>query len=57
MSIEREEASPALVGPDFDFVVVPPRHEKWLRFVEINTSYRAIVLLEAVYQCTHAIVP
>ena len=27
VAIEREEASSALIGPDFDLVVIPPRNE------------------------------
>ncbi len=57
MSIECEKASSALVGPDLNLIVVPPRHEQGLRFVEINASYRPIVLLKPINKGAHAIVP
>lgn len=57
MAIEREQTPPSLIGPDLDFVVVSPRNEKRLRFVEVDASYRAVMLLKSVYQRSHTIVP
>lgn len=57
MTIERELASPLLVGPDLDLVVVAAGHEQWLSLVEVNTSNWAIVLFETINQSPHAVVP
>ena len=57
MSIESEQAPPALIRPDFDLVVVSPRYEQWLGLVEIYASDRPVMLLEAIYQCAHTIIP
>ena len=57
MTVKGEEAATSLKRPDLDLVVVTTRHEEWLRLVEIDTSYRAIVFLEAVNQGSHTIVP
>lgn len=57
MAIEGEEAPPTLVRPYFDLVVIPPRYEQWLSFVEIDAPDWPIMLLEPIYQCAHTIVP
>lgn len=57
VSIERKKASPSLVRPDLDLIIIPPRDKQWLRFVKIDASDRAIMLLEPVYQGSHSIVP
>ena len=57
MAIEGEKTSPALIRPDFDLVVIAPGYEQWLCLVEVNASDGAIMLLEPIYQGTHAIVP
>lgn len=49
MPIEREQASPGLVRPHLDFVVVSARDEQWLRLVEIDAANWPIVLLKTVY--------
>jgi len=57
MAIERKQTPPCLVRPDLDLVVVPTRDKEGLRFVEVNASYWAVVLFEAIDQCAHAVVP
>jgi hypothetical protein len=57
MAIERKETSSALVGPNLDLVVIAPRHEQRLRFVEVYASDRPVMLFETVYQSAHAVIP
>lgn len=57
VTIEGEETSSRLVGPDFDFVVVSARNEQRLGLVKINATDWAIMLFKSVNQCTHTIVP
>lgn len=57
MAVEREETSPSLVAPDLDLVIVSSGHEQRLSLVEIDTPDRAIMLLEAIDQSSHAVVP
>lgn len=57
MPIECKETSPALVGPNLDLVVIPPRHEKRLRFVKVYASDGPIMLFETIYQRAHTVVP
>jgi hypothetical protein len=48
VTIQSKEASPALVGPDLDLVIITSRNEKRLGVMEIDGSNRAIVLFKAV---------
>ena len=57
VSVQRKKTSPRLIRPDFDFVVVSPRHEQWLGFVKVDAANRSIMLLEPINQCSHAVVP
>ena len=57
VAIESEEASSALIRPDLDLVVVPTRYEQRLCFMEVYASNGPIVLLEPIYQGSHAIIP
>lgn len=57
MSVESEEASSRLVGPDLDLVVVAARDEEGLSSVEVDAANRAVVLLKSVNQGTHAVIP
>lgn len=57
MTIQGEEAAPGLVRPNFDLVIVTPGHEQWLSAVKINTSDGSVVLLESIYQGSHAVIP
>ena len=57
VAIEGKETSPALVRPDLDFVIIPTRDEEGLSFVEVNASNRTVVLLEAIDQGTHPVIP
>ena len=57
VAIEGEETSSALIRPDLDLVVVPTRYEQWLCLMEVYASNGAIVLLEPIYQGSHAIIP
>lgn len=57
MAIEGEQASPRLIRPDLDLVVIPSRHEKWLRLVKIYSPYWSIMLFKPIYQGPHPVVP
>ena len=57
VAIESEETSSALIRPDLDLVVVPTRYEQRLCLVEVYASNGPIVLLEPIYQGSHAIIP
>lgn len=57
MAVQGEKASPSLVAPDLDLVVVTSGHEQGLSGVEVDTADRAIVFFKAVDQGAHAIVP
>ena len=57
VAIEGEETSSALIRPDLDLVVVPTRYEQRLCLVEVYASDGPIVLLKAIYQGSHAIIP
>ena len=57
VSIQGEEASSRLVRPDLDLVIITPRHEQGLCFVEVYAPYRAIMFLKAIDKSAHAVVP
>ena len=57
MSQQSEQASPELVVPHFDFVVITARHDQRLRAMEINTANRSIMLFKFVEHGSHSIVP
>lgn len=57
MAIQGEETSSCLQRPDLDLVVVSARDKQRLGLVEVDTPDWAIVLLEAVDESSHAVVP
>lgn len=57
VAVQSEQAPPALVGPDLDFVVVTSRYEEGLRRVEVNGSDRTVVFFESINQGSHPVVP
>lgn len=57
VTVQGEETPSCLIRPDLDLVVVTTRDEKRLGGMEIYSSYRPVMLLEAIDQCPHAIVP
>lgn len=57
MPIESKQTSASLVGPDLDLVIISTRDEEGLCLVEVNSSYRSIVLLKSINQRSHTIVP
>lgn len=57
MAVEGEKASSSLVGPDLDLVIVASRNEERLGLVEVDTSNRSIVFLEAINQGSHSVIP
>lgn len=57
MAVESKEAASSLVGPDLDLVVVASRNEERLGLVEVDTSNRSIVFLEAINQGSHSVIP
>ena len=57
VAIQRKQASSRLVRPDLDLVVVASRDEHGLRFMKVDCADWAIVFLESVNQCAHAVVP
>lgn len=54
---ESEQTAPLLVIPHLNPVVVTPRHEHGLGFVEVKSSHGAIMFFEAVYKSAHTVVP
>lgn len=57
MPIQREDTPPRLIRPHLDLVIIPPRNEERLGFVEVDASDWSIMLFEAVDKCPHTIVP
>jgi hypothetical protein len=57
MPVECKKTSPGLVTPDFNLVIIPSGHEEGLSAMKIDPSNGAIMLLEPVNECPHAIVP
>ena len=57
MAIEGEETSSRLMRPDLDLVIVSSRHKERLSLVEVDSSYRAIMLLKTIDQSAHTIIP
>lgn len=57
VSVQGKQASPRLIRPDLDLIIVTARHEERLSLVEVNSSDRSIVLLKSVYESSHAVVP
>ena len=57
MAIEGEEASSTLVRPDFDLVIITTRNEQRLGLVEVNASNGTVMLLKAVNQGSHPVIP
>lgn len=57
MSVQGEEASSRLIGPDLDFVIVATGHEKRLGLMKVDATDRAVVLFESINQSAHTIVP
>ena len=54
---EREQAAAELVRPDFDAVVVASGCEERLRGVKVDAADGAIVLVKAVDERAHAVIP
>lgn len=57
MAVQREKASPRLVTPHFDLVVITSGNEEGLRLVEVDASDGTIVLFESVNKSSHPIIP
>lgn len=57
MAVECEEASPSLIRPDFDLVIVTTRYKERLCFVEVDAADRPIMLLKSIDQCAHPVIP
>lgn len=57
VTVQCEETSSCLVGPDFDLVVVTTRDEERLRLVKVDASNRSVVFLESIDERAHSIVP
>jgi hypothetical protein len=54
---ESEEATPDLVAPKFDLVVIPSRHKYGLARVKLYPSNRTIMLRKTVDESAHSVVP
>ena len=54
---QREQAAAQLVRPDLDAIVVAARGEERLGGVEVDAADGAVVLVEAVDEGSHAVVP
>jgi hypothetical protein len=57
VTIECEQASPCLIRPHLDLVVVAARYEEWLCLVKVNATDWAIMFLKSINQCSHTVVP
>lgn len=57
MAIQCEQASPCLITPHLDLVIITSGHEEGLSRVEVNGSNGAIVLFESIDEGSHAIIP
>lgn len=57
VAVQSEKASPGLVAPDLDFVVVATGHEEGLSRMKVNAADWAIVLFKAIDKGSHAIIP
>lgn len=57
VAVQREQASPGLIRPDLDLVVVTARDEEGLRVVEVDSSDRTVMLFKSINQRSHAVVP
>ena len=57
VAIECKQTPPRLIRPHLDLVVIATRHKQRLRLVEVNSSDWPIMLFEAVYKRSHAVVP
>lgn len=55
--MECEEAAMCLVVPHLNLVIVTSRDEERLGLVEVNAADGAVVLVEAVEERAHAVVP
>lgn len=54
---QREEASPELVIPHLDLVIVAAGDDEGFVEVKIHAADGAVVFFESVYDCAHAVVP
>jgi len=52
-----EEATPQLVVPYLNLIVITSRDEQRLRLVEVDATDRAFMLIKAVNECAHPIIP
>jgi len=52
-----EEAALSLVVPDLNLIIITSGHEERLRGVEVDASDGPVVLVEAVEEGAHAVVP
>ena len=57
VAIQGKETPPGLIRPDFDFVIISTRNKKRLGLMEVDTSDGPVVLLESIYQGSHAVIP
>jgi hypothetical protein len=57
MAVEGKKATPGLVRPDFNLVVVTTRNKKRLRLVKVHAADGTIVLFKAINQSSHSIIP
>lgn len=57
MTIQCEQASPCLITPHLDLVIITSGHEEGLGRVEVNGSNGAIVLFESIDEGSHAVIP
>lgn len=57
MTVQREDASPCLVRPNFDLVVVSAGHKERLGFVEVDAANGPIMLFKSINECAHAVIP
>lgn len=57
VAVQGEQASPGLIRPNLNLVIVTARDEEGLGVVEIDSSDWTVVLFESINQGPHAVVP
>ena len=57
MAVKCKEASPGLIRPYLDFIIVSARHEQWLSLVKVNAAHWPVMFLESVDQGSHSVIP
>lgn len=57
MTVQGEQATSCLVGPNFDLIVIATRHKEGLCLVEVHSSNGSIMFFESVDKRAHSVIP